>query len=199
MLLTREQVLDTPPAFLKRRFEGTFIIHPRLGLIHVLRMDGTSFRYKQYKTFSDVLFPEKVAEKVDRLSAFVVERAVPSTLGFFNTPYGVVRLADRAGRQWTWGFTQDRYQVDVDSTRGHLITREVLAYCVFFPVRVFPQQYQYDESVAVGHNLKISRNGDIVNTFRKTVARLVGARFDIISKLLEDEVREEWNDHWNLV
>lgn len=203
MLLTNQQVRETPVGYLKRRFENTFIIHAQYGLIYVIRIDGNSYRYKKIKSIVAAMNLDKVQEQVGNVAeSFAVERAVPSTLGYFNTPFGAVRVSDRAGRQWTWGWNAERYNIENTSSSPVKLTAAVLAYCLFFPKAVYPEQFLNDEDVAVGHEWKICKDGQIVSMLRKAVGKWTGGNnFKVLpaARSLEDELRESWDEHWGIV
>lgn len=199
LVLSNEQVMDTPIAYLQKRFNDTFIVHPTKGLIHVIRLDGGGrVFYKSYDSLFSALYPQVVKEQWMYIKDFSVKEAVPiDFLGYVNTPFGVVRIEDKAERQWVWGFCHHRFKVRGANDK---VTPEILAYCCFNP-QMYYEQFVRGTGIAIGTNYLLQADGMVHARFGYTVAQVNPNTLEIEKILIstfEDEFMEDWNKLWQL-
>lgn len=198
LVLSNEQVMDTPVPYLQKRFNDTFIIHPTEGLIYISRVDGGGrVFYKKYTSLFDALYPQTVKEQWMYLQHFAVKDAVPvDFLGYVNTPFGVVRIEDKAERQWVWGFCHQRFKIKGANEK---ITPEVLAYCCFNPT-LYQEQFVRDTDIAISTSYLLQSNGIVKDRFGYEIAKVNMETLEIEKILIptfEDEFMEDWNKVWN--
>lgn len=197
LVLSNEQVMDTPLPYLQKRFNDTFIVHPTKGLIHVFRLDGGGrVFYKQYNTLFSTKYTEAMAEQWMYLQDFEVKDAVPiDFLGYVNTPFGAIRIEDRAERQWVWGFCPVRFKIN-----GVQVSPQVLAYCCFNP-QLYKEQIVRGTDIAISTAYLLQVNGIVKDRFGYDIAKVNMNTLEIEKILIptfEDEFMEDWNKLWVL-